>query len=323
MRPADVLDKHLDMLSHFEDSHGFLKRLIANTYISNYTLDDDDAAGPEMANVVGEHVRAAETYVIEPTMIDEIIISAVTMFDENTEIGDCVGPPSSAGFMYLPRPIESIEARGRQTLTHAAVWGNVVDPRGVRGLLVALFNDLDRQPDEVMAETVNQMKRDGLFHILGPWSPSMVYVLPYFIKVGPPFLPFEKIEGVEPPTDYGSLNMLRVIFAIWALMNETISVGEPIQTQHASRAAARRAKRVNIKPTVRVVTLRRLRRPTQNPGSGQPLKWRSTVKEHYRNQAWGPGRQLRRRILIEEHARGPEDAPPCPNTRGRVTRLTR
>lgn len=65
---------------------------------------------------------------------------------------------------------------------------------------------------------------------------------------------------------------------------------------------------------VQVVDIRRHSEPSTGGGSArrrEPLEreYRSPVRGHWKQQAYGPGRALRRRIWVDEQVRGPEDKP--------------
>ena len=44
-------------------------------------------------------------------------------------------------------------------------------------------------------------------------------------------------------------------------------------------------------------------------GTGEKLRWRTPVRKHFKRQPYGPGRKLRKIIVIMPYWRGPEDAP--------------
>ncbi|WP_297740799.1 hypothetical protein [uncultured Tessaracoccus sp.] len=49
--------------------------------------------------------------------------------------------------------------------------------------------------------------------------------------------------------------------------------------------------------------------PERSEPTGRHITCRYVVREHTRQQAYGPGRSLRRTITVPAHVRGPEDAP--------------
>jgi len=100
----------------------------------------------------------------------------------------------------------------------------------------------------------------------------------------------------------------RLAAALWALMGAC----EPVH--HApSRAEHRRAARAGREcPPVRIVTWRGPQGQSvasATEPTGRHIDKRVFVKSHYKRQPYGPGRTLRKYILIPSHWRGSEDAP--------------
>jgi hypothetical protein len=101
----------------------------------------------------------------------------------------------------------------------------------------------------------------------------------------------------------------RLLAALWQLSCQPNMTGT---TQvHADRAARRRLERRGHEPQpVRLVNLvtRRSRATPLSSGARQyTCRW--PVKAHWRQQAYGPGRTLRKAILIAQQVRGPADKP--------------
>jgi hypothetical protein len=96
------------------------------------------------------------------------------------------------------------------------------------------------------------------------------------------------------------------------LQTESLAtVGEHRPSRQVVRAAQRRKE--PIPSPVKIVTLRRPHRPTGRTNkTGRHVSHRFPVRAHHRNQAYGPGRELRKRILVPAHVRGPEDGPFIP-----------
>ena len=98
----------------------------------------------------------------------------------------------------------------------------------------------------------------------------------------------------------------QIMSALWALMESC-----PPHEIAPSRAERRRAERRggNAAP-VRVVTWRGPRGErvaSTDTVEGRHMTKRFIVKTHWRHQAYGPGRTLRKWILVPKHWRGPED----------------
>jgi hypothetical protein len=91
---------------------------------------------------------------------------------------------------------------------------------------------------------------------------------------------------------------------------------EPKLTQeagHIERHARKRfEKEFNLKPTVRVIALRKTQATAVEPleaGTGRKLKVRFIVKGHAKLQPCGPGRSDRKLIWVDAYPKGPDDAP--------------
>ncbi len=101
------------------------------------------------------------------------------------------------------------------------------------------------------------------------------------------------------------------MLATWLLIQQPVHV--EITEQRAPRPERRRAARAGrTLPAVRVVSIHRRTRSssaTSTSPSGRTVGVRFPVGSFWRDQAYGKGWALRKRILIDEHWRGPEDAP--------------
>lgn len=105
----------------------------------------------------------------------------------------------------------------------------------------------------------------------------------------------------------------RLIAALAMLLNtKTIAT---LEEGHLPRQARRRSQRAGVPADVKVVVLRRPDRPhdDQEPEDSDkpPVEWshRWIVNAHPRLQPYGPGRTLRRLIMVPPHVKGPEDKP--------------
>lgn len=292
-------------------------------YANGYT----EAEGNDVVNVISTGLKMAKTYMVEPAMISEIMACAETEIDESRRFGQHTAPPSPYGFMYFPTPIEHMERRGRRQFIHAFAWCATRDKHDDHGFSMAMFNDINRQPDEVMIEGLGDRHFEMIVSRAGGWSPVGLVVVgnngklgPYRIYCTPEERKIIHTEG-DTPMAY-TVNMSHVVLATSKLMAETIDYGDTSQTEQFDRALRRRAKRTGVTSKVNVVLLRRLRHRTKNPRTGKPLEWRQPVCGYYRMQAYGPGRKLRRKIWIDDFEQGPEGALYRP-AKDTVTKLTR
>jgi hypothetical protein len=118
--------------------------------------------------------------------------------------------------------------------------------------------------------------------------------------------------GDGPLTDVAVASMVedrRRLLALWLLSTQA---GLATSTRAVpGRAAARRAQRSGRDAAVRVVQLRHQPPPLASTpvGPGRSYHHRWAVAGHWRNQAYGPKRGLRRPTYINPHLKGPEGAP--------------
>jgi hypothetical protein len=102
-----------------------------------------------------------------------------------------------------------------------------------------------------------------------------------------------------------SVNVFRTVYAIFALMQQTVAT----LTEETDRKLARRIKNKRRPPPM--VTVIRLRHPEQfgrhDEGTGSWLTYRSITRAHWRRQHYGDGSV--KRIFINAYWRGPENAP--------------
>lgn len=104
-----------------------------------------------------------------------------------------------------------------------------------------------------------------------------------------------------------SVNVPRILFSIFALMDQTITdVSDYTDRQYARRTRNKR----KPPPVVTIIRLRHAKaHGTYEEGTGNWLTYRSVTAGHWRWQPYGPGRSEVKRIWINPYIRGPEDAP--------------
>lgn len=322
MRAADVLQRHIDLAESIKGST--LKTLMVSLaqYANGYTEEE----GFDVINVITRCLQSAKTYVVEPTMIPQIMGCAEREIDGNVPFGEQVAPSSPYGFIYFPEPLRHKDRRGIYQYIHAVVWSATRDRYDDHGFSIAMFNDMNREPDEIMMNYFDHQDVQRLARLSGGWSPVGLTVVGNRAKIGP-YRHYCTPDESKMIRDQGdtpeayTINVSYVILATWKLMSETIDYGE-MHVEVPERAAVRRARRAGVTLEVMVVNLRRLRHKTKNPGTGQPLAWRQEIPGHWRMQAYGPGRRLRRKIWIDAFEQGPVDAPRRP-VKPKVIKLTR
>ncbi|GAA1596690.1 hypothetical protein [Actinoplanes couchii] len=118
---------------------------------------------------------------------------------------------------------------------------------------------------------------------------------------------------------------LAALAATWLIINQELTAAEPTPAEPALRRSYSRARRpapeiriLRIKPVVR----RALSQPA-TAGTRASLRHRFWVRQHQRQQAYGPGRTLRRETPIPTYLKGPNGAPIKPSTTIRVLGTSR
>lgn len=100
----------------------------------------------------------------------------------------------------------------------------------------------------------------------------------------------------------------RWMACLWLLASQE-RVGEQ-SVVSLPRPVQRRSQRAGYPADVRLIDVRR-RTPAAAEGEGHEVEWshRWLVRPHWRQQAYGPERSLRRPILVPPHVKGPADKP--------------
>jgi hypothetical protein len=115
---------------------------------------------------------------------------------------------------------------------------------------------------------------------------------------------------------------LAALVATWLIIAQQLTEEAPVSVDPPIRKAYARARRQP--PDVRLVRIKPSRPPSttttgeRTPAGRAKPDHRYWVSGHERNQAYGPGRSLRRRIDIDPYLKGPEDKPIKASTTVRV-----
>ena len=127
------------------------------------------------------------------------------------------------------------------------------------------------------------------------------------------------VPALEPVESWAALGPIQrrlgsLLYATWTMM----AMPTVAQAREAITTDARASvpERDRVRP-VKVIDLRRLvhRSGSGVPGDGEgdrEYRHRWVVRGHWRQQAHGPGRSLRRTTWVQPHVKGPEGAPFLP-----------
>lgn len=132
------------------------------------------------------------------------------------------------------------------------------------------------------------------------------WLVPFNTGIG---VPFDVIAGSKVDDEAG--RVARTILATFFLMQQP---GVATSTeQHAERSVQKAYARQNRPaPTVSIVDLRKHTRPANEhdePEERRKISVRFMVRGHWKRQAYGAGRSLRRTIYVAPFMKGPDNAP--------------
>jgi hypothetical protein len=204
-----------------------------------------------------------------------------------------VDRPAPCGLLYWQDGIGHIDSHGVHIPVEACAWS----PQGDDMLLWLLITR-----DRLVAETARirndlQIVADGV----PPLIPVYGSTLP--VEAEPTSLADIDPELPQP--------IVAALAAAWLLMQQPMLIDR--SRERADKSTARAYHRDGLpSPEVTVVDLRRQYTPQdQEPDSGGSRHYRHRwiVSGHWRNQAHGPDRSLRRQTWIPAYVKGPDGAP--------------
>lgn len=226
--------------------------------------------------------------------------------------------PSPGGLVVFARPVMGTDAgperTGNEVRVDGILWAPVslptrdvawYDERAgellIHGVSIASFRMLAPEQDDVIAQQLGI--RDVMWIPLGrsdwPWGDRMDEK------------PSEHLPNASDGQWVSILEDRRLLAALWATINQKrLITTEAVQPRPHARKRLERAGHTGRDETVRVVHLRRTEYQAVERTEGERrVGVRFPVRPHYRRQAYGPGRTLRRIVLVPAHWRGPDDAP--------------
>lgn len=202
--------------------------------------------------------------------------------------------PSPCGLLFWQDGIGHLDAEGVQVPVEACAWGPYNGE-----LLVWLLMSRARLVAEVapLAEkfTLDESRMPPLLPIYGGAIP---------ITDEP--LSMMEIDPQLPRT------VVAALASAWLLMQQPLLIDRT--RERADKPTVRAYARDGLpSPEVTVVDLRRQYTPQdqdqdlERPGRHYKHRW--IVSGHWRDQAYGPGRSLRRKTWVPSYVKGPEGAP--------------
>lgn len=278
---------------HYRDPSSLVRREV---------LDSEDWGQGEFADGIARRLAAADLYWVTPQMTALAVSSAAALDEVRWSRAD---RPSHFGLLVWDGGLGNIVWQDTRIPVAAVSWA----PWGDDVYLMYY----------VTRNTVLDLIADGRQR-LRAIGRDVDYYPPLFPAVSHGYPTTDRWMPVEE-LDEEKRTVLTTTWATWALMQqEGIAERSRAEVDRKVAAAYRRADRPD--PEVTLVDLRRLYHPSQ-PGEesdGRTFRHRWVVAGHWRNQAYGPERSLRRKQWIASYVKGPDGAPLLETTRVNVWR---
>jgi len=240
----------------------------------------DPYTDTELRHAVAESLDRAKLYWIDPDFTD-LAEHATAQLPDTTL--DTDAPPAGDGLLLWCRPVTA-----RQIA--AASWSATDD-----GYQIICYRHLGAGVDPNTLQRVREQ--------VGWLAPTTL----------------AHASTTEPLPHGGPASAL---VATWLLITQQIAVAVPAELDRATRKSYARQHR--SVPDVRIVRIkarstRRADKTGAATGTGRgPLQQREWVGEHWKQQAFGPGRSQHKLIYIAPYLRGPDDKPIRASTTVRV-----
>lgn len=325
IEPADVLRMQADLRDR--TGQRIVQTIIDSQYNDIHTPRPGDSEVP-FALSLHQSLTVARAYRVERQMTEALWNRAHSLADEQ-HLGF---PPVEHGFVVFEEPVRVWDAVGRTEIIHVITWSPVTfrlekEKTTVPGVIISMWNDTSRDPDQVYEEVVMPEVRSNPAYArakqsLGRWS--MTNSGPFWPEwpVGSKTNPIDRhvkrrivIRG-ETPAEYVP-SLFRLFSALFSMLSERIPATNKTPAV-LSRTETKQARRAGLAPEVILVTLRpEYREPTQR-GTGHPISVRYPLGNpddpnsvaFYRTIHKGTERE--RRVPVRAHWRGRPDAPVSP-----------
>lgn len=333
---ALVLDAQAEMLDRL-GGRAFaraLQTMVAH-HVSRDPLYDErttqraiDAQAPAIEMLKGT-LKTAYAYRVTPDMCQMVEYAAAQL--DGTDQFDPSLAPTGCGIVRFESGLRVTDIRGKTMLIHWLIWGPGqfrVGSRVDQGTCLWQFNDTE-EPDEVQEHLISQIAADRgeteeqawtwYRRAMGHWATVGIEVVVPGQRMGPALWdPSEeqtaavRAEGFEPVP---GTNSLRLVHALWLLMNQTVARVEP---EEMNRPLRRRMAKAQIPGRVSVIKLRREEGPPREPGESGvewshrwPVRghwaWRTCSEHHPQAQPYKGGWGVR--VWINPYLKGPADKP--------------
>src|SRR6478735_6203478 len=224
MHPEQIIDAQADLLRRFETP------LFKKAYTLNMMVREGEEEDVEtLLEATRNHVRAAYAYRVTADMVDLLMHAAASLDDDN--IIDVGLPPTGCGIVHFEKPLPMVDARGVTMTIDWATWGpvDVKDyGRPKPALFTTFWNDL-RRPDKTAQKILSEsgIHTGEYLKVMGHWSVigggilvDGRKLLTAYLRPGMDYEEVIRREG-DIPTSY--TNTDRLMYALWLLLNQTIT----------------------------------------------------------------------------------------------------
>ncbi|MGW2845392.1 hypothetical protein [Streptomyces sp. NPDC001274] len=288
VRPAHLPRLRRQTLRHLHDPESSLR---ANT-------NSDTAPG---LDALTPHLEVADMFWVGQDMAALAMHSGEQLAATRWATAD---RPSPCGLLYWDEGVGHVDANGVRIPVEACAWGPYEGE-----LLLWLLMSRGRLASEVARIGRYKVEEDAI----PPLIPISAATLPITAEPSP-------LAEVDPQLPQP---VVAALAAAWLLMQQPQLVDR--KQERADKATARAYARDGQRPPeVTIVDLRRQYTPQdQDPDAGsdqRTYRHRWIVSGHWRNQAHGPARSLRRQTWVPAHVKGPEGAPLLPTEKVNVWR---
>ncbi|MEU9760305.1 hypothetical protein AB0D98_11155 [Streptomyces sp. NPDC047987] len=201
--------------------------------------------------------------------------------------------PSPCGLLYWDEGVGHVDANGVRIPVEACAWGPFEG-----GLLLWLLMSRNRLAAEVA--------RIGRYEVAEDEVPPLIPVCAATLPVTSEPVSLAEVDPQLPQP------VVAALAAAWLLMQQPQLIDRT--RERADKPTVRAYARDGLPmPEVTTVDLRRQYTPQdRDPDAGtdqRTYRNRWIVSGHWRNQAHGPGRSLRRQTWVPAHMKGPDGAP--------------
>ncbi|MFE1358872.1 hypothetical protein [Streptomyces harbinensis] len=270
-----------------------------------------DAMQPGL-DALADHLRHAALYYASADMTALAVHAGGALDAASWTTAD---QPSASGLIVFEGGVGHVDSQGVRVPVDGLTWGPHDGHLLIWGLVARrrLADEMARRggsPSRAGGDRPDHLTVSEALES-GPSVSLEEERIPPLIPLRAESLPIEA-EPTPLPAGGALATPLRALAAAWLLMEQPQLVDRAVDRGRgpARKAAARAGLSA---PDVTLVDLRRQYTPQDAEPGGEPTgrlyRHRWVVSGHWRNQAHGPGRELRRRQWIPAHMKGPDGAP--------------